>query len=121
MIAGFWSKYEEAPVAKVAEGIERRLIHTGNLMLVVADFYDGPTTQPDPLHHHVHDQVSFMAEGEVWLFSEGKEPVHLKKGDMFAMPSDVPHAIQRLTPHVRIIDSFTPLREDFLTDKTQLK
>lgn len=110
---GFWKKIEDAAVTKVAEGIERRLIHTGNLMLVVVDFFDGPQLEPDPLHRHLHEQVSFMAEGEVLLFMEGKEPAHLKKGDMFAMPSDVPHAIQRLTPHVRIIDSFTPLRQDF--------
>lgn len=116
MLTGFWKKYNEVPVTKVAEGFERRIIYTDNLMLVVADFYDGPTHQPDPLHHHVHEQVSFMAEGEVLLFSEGKEPVHLKKGDMFAMPSNVKHSIQRLTSHVRIIDCFTPLRKEFLND-----
>ncbi len=116
MLQGFWEKYDEAPVSRVADGIERRLIHTANLMLVVADFYDGPTELPDPLHHHEHEQVSYMAEGEVMLFSGSKEPVHLKKGDVFAMPSDVPHSIKRLTKHVRIIDCFTPLRKEFIND-----
>jgi quercetin dioxygenase-like cupin family protein len=40
--------------------------------------------------------------------------VHLKEGDHFAIPANVPHTIQRLTDYVKIIDCFTPLREDFL-------
>lgn len=109
-----WLKYDEAPVTKVAEGIERRLIRTGNTMLVVVDFYDGPTSQPDPFHHHVHEQVSYLAEGEILLFSGDKPSVHLRKGDLFAMESNVPHTIQRLTEHVRLIDGFNPVREDFI-------
>ncbi len=109
-----WLRYNDAPVTKVAEGIERRLIRTGNMMLVVVDFYDGPTSQPDPFHHHIHEQVSYLAEGEILLFSGEKAPVHLKKGDLFAMKPDVPHTIQRLTEHVRLIDGFTPIREDFI-------
>ncbi len=114
MAVNYWMKYDDAVVTKVAEGIERRIINTGNLMLVVVDFYDGPTTSPDPFHHHVHEQVSFVAEGELLLFAGDEKPVHLKKGDMFAMKSDLPHTIQRLTKHVRLIDCFTPLREDFI-------
>jgi quercetin dioxygenase-like cupin family protein len=116
MLAAYYQKYQDAPVTRVAEGIERRIIHTDNLMLVVVDFYDGPTASADPFHHHVHEQVSFLAVGEVFLWAGDKEPVHLKAGDMFAMQTDVPHTIQRLTEHVRIIDCFTPLREEFIND-----
>ncbi len=114
MLKGFYKKYDEAGVTKIAENIERRIINTDSLMLVVVDFYDGPTNSPDPMHNHIHEQVSFLAEGEVLLFSGNELPVHLKKGDMFGMPSDVPHSIQRLTKHVRIVDCFTPLRKEFL-------
>lgn len=114
MLTGFWKRYEDAPVTRVADGVERRIIMTGNLMMVVVDFNDDPTSKPDPFHNHVHEQVSYVAEGEILLFEPGKEPARLVKGDMFAMPSDAPHAIQRLTKHVRLIDSFTPTREDFL-------
>ena len=38
----------------------------------------------------------------------------LKAGDMFAVPADVKHTIQLLTKKVRLIDSFTPLRRDFI-------
>jgi hypothetical protein len=33
---------------------------------------------------------------------------------MFAVPSGKKHAIQLLSPTARLIDSFNPVREDFL-------
>jgi hypothetical protein len=32
----------------------------------------------------------------------------------FTVPSGVPHAVQTLTPHERVVDAFSPVREDFL-------
>jgi len=34
---------------------------------------------------------------------------------MVTIPPNVPHAIQALTPTVRLADAFTPVREDFLS------
>ena len=110
----YTGKYDEMQPQKVAEGIERRIMHTDNLMLVNVEFSDGPTEAPDPFHSHPHEQASYIAEGEVYLFVGDEEKVHLKAGDHFAIPSGIPHTIQRLTKKVRIIDCFTPLREDFM-------
>jgi hypothetical protein len=33
---------------------------------------------------------------------------------VFLVPSGMPHSIQQLTEHVRLVDCFTPIREDFL-------
>ncbi len=107
-------KYDELPVFTVAEGVERRLVKTDNLMLVNIEFRDGPTSQPDPFHSHPHEQVCYVIEGEVYLFVGDNEKLHIKAGDKFAIPSGIPHTIQRLTPVVRLIDCFTPIREDFL-------
>jgi quercetin dioxygenase-like cupin family protein len=106
-------KYDEMPVDKIRKGAERRLGHTDNLMIVVVDFYDGPKSQPDPAHAHPHEQVSYVAEGEI-LFVTEEEQMHLAPGDLFLVPSGQPHSIQLLTEHVRLIDCFTPIRKDFL-------
>ena len=82
-------------------------------MMVIFDFDDGPRTEPDPPHSHPHEQVSYVAEGEIYFFLEDKRE-HLIPGDMFLVPPDVPHTIQLLTKHVRLVDCFHPLREDFL-------
>jgi len=107
-------KYNELPVYDVTEGIQRRIIKTDNLMMVNVEFTDGPTNEPDPFHSHPHEQVSYIIEGEIYLFVGDEEKVHLNPGDHFAIPSDIPHTIQRLTSVVKLIDCFTPLREDFL-------
>jgi quercetin dioxygenase-like cupin family protein len=57
---------------------------------------------------HPHEQVSSAAAGEVIFFLDG-EPTQLGPGDMFTVPPDVPHTVQVLTSHVRLVDTFTPL------------
>jgi len=106
-------KEKDAVVESIGNKRTRYLTHTDTLMMVVIDFNDGPTREPDPPHSHPHAQVSYVAAGEVIFFLDG-EPTQLSAGDMFTIPPDVPHSVQLLTSHVRLVDTFTPLREDFL-------
>jgi quercetin dioxygenase-like cupin family protein len=106
-------RYSEMPSTRFRPGGERRLACTNHMMMVVVDFSDGPQSQPDPLHSHPHEQASYVAEGEVYFIMDGQQ-TRLDPGDMFMVPSGVPHTIQLLTPHARLIDCFTPIREDFL-------
>lgn len=107
--------FDKVPYEQVKPGLQRKIIHTANLMNVLIDFSNGPWEQPDPFHSHPHEQTSYVAKGEIELHCEGEDPVHLREGDMFAMPSHVKHSIRLLTKEVRLIDSFTPIREDFLS------
>ena len=103
----------EADAVEVTPGRRRRLIATENLMVVAWEFDNGPWNGPDPPHAHPHEQVAYIAEGEV-LFFLGEEVQRLRAGDMVAIPPDIPHCIQLISHRVRMIDSFTPLRNDFL-------
>ena len=105
-------RYEETPAERIREGVERRLGHTEKLMIVVIDFGDGPKEEPDPPHAHPHEQVSYVAEGEILFLLDGRAE-RLGPGDVFLVPSGKPHSIQQLTEHVRLVDCFTPIREDF--------
>ena len=97
----------------IAKGRTRYLAHTDNVMVVVVDFNDGPAREPDPPHSHSHEQVSYVASGEIILII-GEEKTHLIEGDMFTVPANVPHTVQTLNKHVRLIDAFNPIRKDFL-------
>ena len=107
-------KEDEAKLTTVKEGIQRKLLHTQNLMMVVIDFTNGPWDEPDPMHHHVHEQTTYVAEGDIIFLCEGEPDQRLKKGDMFSVPSGIPHAIQLLSKKARLVDSFNPIRADFL-------
>ena len=98
---------------KVSPDFERTIAHLENLMVVVCDFNNGPMKNPDPPHSHLHEQITYVAEGEV-IFFKGDKKMQLVKGDIITLPSGVPHCIQTLTSHVRLIDSFSPVRKDFL-------
>ena len=106
--------FDETPYEVVKEGLNRKIIHTKNLMTVLIDFTGGPWDKPDPDHSHPHEQITYVAKGEIILFCEGEKEQHLKAGDMFAVAGDVKHTVQLLTEEARLIDTFTPLREDFL-------
>ncbi len=98
-------KRSEITPHPIAAGRTRYLAHTSNVMVVVVDFDDGPAGQPDPPHSHPHEQASYVAAGDLILHMGGTQ-TRLKEGDLFTVPSGVPHAVQTLTPHVRIVDAF---------------
>ncbi len=106
--------FDDTPGESPREGFTRRIIHTGQLMMVVIDIVGGPWSAPDPYHAHPHEQVTYIADGEIVFLAEGIEPRRLAAGDLFAVPPDVPHSIQLLSKTARLIDSFHPIREDFL-------
>jgi len=107
------NKENSAIPEQVKEGFKRRITHLENLMVVVCDFTNGPMPIPDPPHSHPHQQITYVAEGELLLFLD-EEKHHLTQGDIFLVPSDLPHCIQTISRHVRLIDCFSPIREDFL-------
>jgi quercetin dioxygenase-like cupin family protein len=98
---------------KLPERYERRITSLKNLMVVVCDFTNGPALQPDPPHSHPHEQITYVADGELFFFL-GDEKHHLMQGDVISVPSGVFHCIQTISSDVRLVDSFSPVRQDFL-------
>ena len=107
-------KFTETSLEIVRPGLERRIIHTSNLMTVIVDFSDGPWAEAEPFHSHPHEQTSYVAEGEIIFFCDGEPDQHLRAGDMFAAVSDQKHTIRLLSPSARLIDSFNPIRQEFI-------
>lgn len=107
-------KAQHTEMQQIRKGLSRRLIHTRDLMMVVIDFSDGPWQEPEPLQNHVHEQITYVAQGEIIFFCEGEREQKLKAGDMFSVPSNKKHGIQLLTSTATLIDTFSPIREEFL-------
>ncbi len=93
--------------------LNRKVVNLKDLMITVIDFTNGPMAQPDPPHSHPHEQITYVASGSLKLFIENREYV-LNEGDVFKIESNLSHTVQTLTEKVRLIDSFNPIREDFL-------
>lgn len=93
---------------EISRGFNARLIHTDTMTLAYVDIDDGADLSE---HSHVHEQVLNVLEGRFELTVSGK-PHILAAGDVFAIPSNVPHSGRALTK-CRILDVFNPVREDF--------
>jgi len=107
-------KFNDSTSEIVHEGLERRIIYTPNLMTVIVDFSNGPWAEAEPFHSHPHEQTCYIAEGEIVFYCEGEPEQHLQAGDLFAVPSGLQHTIRLLTPTARLVDSFNPIRQEFV-------
>jgi len=86
-------RYTEMKVDLIRDKAERRLGHTDNLRMVIIDFDDGLQNEPDPTHAHSHEQISYVAEDEIFFFLEDKCD-RLGPGDMFLVPPNRLHSIR---------------------------
>ena len=89
-------------------GFEARLIHTDGL--TIAYFYIKKGSNL-PIHHHIHEQVSNVLEGEFEMTIDGIFTL-LKPGSVALIPSNTPHGGKAITDCV-ILDIFSPTREDY--------
>jgi quercetin dioxygenase-like cupin family protein len=63
-------------------------------------------------HSHPHEQVGMMLEGRV-IFTIGDEEKTLSAGDLYRIPGNVRHKVVTLDQPARILDIFSPIREDY--------
>ncbi len=64
-----------------------------------------------PMHHHIHEQITYIIEGELVMVIDGKGRL-LTTGMYHVIPSDTPHSAIANTS-CKVIDAFSPVREDY--------
>lgn len=74
-------------------------------------FWEARAGSTVPEHHHVHEQITFVLEGELEMKIGGVEYL-LTPGSVHVIPSHIPHSAYARTD-CRMIDSFVPVREDY--------
>ena len=98
------------PWVNAGEGVRRRVLaQTPEAMTVEVEFEAGGVGEP---HNHVHVQTIFVAAGKVEFTIEGKAQT-VCAGDSVIIPSNAVHGAICLEKG-KLIDSFTPRRDDFL-------
>ena len=91
-------------------GVTRQIIgYDSDIMLVKVTFSRGSIGYK---HKHPHQQVSYIISGKFEVNIDGKIE-NLQQGDAFIAPSNKDHELKCIQDGV-IIDSFSPMREDFL-------
>ena len=97
----------------VEEGVKRKIkAYDGKLMMVEV-YFEKQGRGPAKTHAHPHEQVTYCLEGEI-EFTVGEEVKIVKAGDTVYIPANLPHGTVLKSEKGRVLDVFTPLREDFL-------
>jgi quercetin dioxygenase-like cupin family protein len=64
-----------------------------------------------PLHSHINEQITYIIEGQLDMMIGGFA-YSLTNGMYHVIPSNVPHSAIAITD-CKVIDSFSPVREDY--------
>ncbi len=87
----------------------RKVVTLGNVMCVLFRLKKGADAPP---HAHPHEQMSTVLEGRL-IAHIGDETKQLGPMEGYCVPPDVPHKVTVLEDCI-LMDSFSPIREDFL-------
>ena len=94
----------------VDNGVERKILgHDDEVMMVLVRFKKDAVGD---LHHHIHRQISYVAEGSFEVTIDGNKTL-LKAGDCFFVAPDLVHGVIAMEDGV-LVDVFTTARKDFL-------
>ena len=101
-------RLSEIDSKEIQPGLHGKMVHGKQLTWAFWEVEQGAGV---PEHHHPHEQIMHVVEGE-FEFTLGGETKVYTSGDVVVIPSNVPHAGTALTP-CKLMDVFSPAREDY--------
>ena len=101
-------KIDDLEQRELIPGTAVRFVHSDRMTVAHWHFEPGI---PLPEHSHPHEQITTVLEGEFELTVSGT-PIRLSGGDYLVIDPDVVHSGRSIS-ECRIIDVFSPVREDF--------
>ena len=101
---------DKTPVIDLGCGVSRRIMsHDGGMMAVAVDFEVGAV---GAVHTHPHEQITYVVSGR-FTATLGDSTCEIGPGDSYYCAPNEPHGVTCLEAG-RLLDVFTPQREDFL-------
>jgi quercetin dioxygenase-like cupin family protein len=105
----FHNLREGGILRELAAGITARVFPGVHVMLSVVTLEPGSVS---PVHSHPNEQWGVCLEGEWIRIQDGVEH-HVKAGDFWQTPPDVPHGGRTLDRGAVVLDIFAPPREEY--------
>ena len=99
---------EEIAERQMLPGFHARMHHAENMTVSHWRVEAGAIL---PEHNHPHEQVTVMLDGTFEMTVDGEKQV-IKAGDLVIIPSQAKHSAIAITD-CRIMDVFSPVREDY--------
>jgi quercetin dioxygenase-like cupin family protein len=99
------------PIIEADPGVTRQVLSENESLMVVAFTFSKEGAE-GKLHNHPHVQSTYVESGR-FVFSVAGVETEVGPGDSFVIPSNAVHGCRCLAPG-RLVDTFTPRRDDFL-------
>lgn len=93
---------------EIMPGYHGKLVHGNTISWA---FWDVEKDAIVPEHHHIHEQIMHVVEGEFEFTLNGDTKVY-HPGDVVVIPSNIPHSGRALTS-CKLMDVFSPVREEY--------
>lgn len=105
-------RWEELPLEKVTDQIDRRLISGNRIMIAHVYLKKGSIV---PTHSHENEQMTYIMNGALhfWIGEDESEEIVVSTGEVLHLPSNVVHKAQALEDTFDV-DVFSPPRQDWL-------
>jgi quercetin dioxygenase-like cupin family protein len=108
MDQSIFHQFSNIEAKEIAPGFFSKLIHTATNTINFIEVKAGCTL---PRHRHIHQQCSFVIEGQFEL-TVNDVPQVLDSGLFAIIPSEVWHSGTAITD-CKLIDIFSPVRDDY--------
>ena len=106
-----YTRNSDKEYGSAGEGAVRKVLsYSPDLMACELLFEPGAV---GAMHSHPHQQIGYIISGSLVYHEEGQPDVTLGEGDTYIVAPNVMHGINCLTS-VKLLDIFTPMREDFI-------
>ena len=106
-----WVFHSDISPVKAGEGVERRVLAYCDAMMCVENTFEKGAV--GALHSHPHTQITYVASGAFDFEIDGEHHT-VRQGDTLQKQDGVAHGCVCLEAGV-LVDFFTPMREDFIT------
>jgi len=110
-------RYRNTPVMKLAEGARNHIVSSKRMTVSFVTLEPNIHITP---HRHEPEQMVIVNDGACDFIVDGKL-YHLEEGDVLIIPSNVEHGNYSSERGLRMIEVFSPPRQDMIAKLEQLK
>jgi quercetin dioxygenase-like cupin family protein len=107
--------WNNVPVQTLAPGVRLRTPYGERIMLSLVELDEGAVVAP---HSHPHEQAGIVLEGMLELTIDGQART-LKAGEAYIAPGNLIHSARSVGGKCKVLDVFSPVREDYAKGTNQ--
>jgi quercetin dioxygenase-like cupin family protein len=104
-----YTKWQDIEVERLSSHIGRQFVVGTDMMLARVLLKKDAHV---PLHSHLNEQITYILEGSLKFFIDGKE-ITVRAGEVLCIPPHMPHEAFALEDTVDL-DIFNPPRQDWI-------